>query len=174
MRNETFLIAGAVAALMATACDKVSSITGPEVPYAKRADALTSHTSTQDLPWDGPPVVPDPCNSDVVTITDGSTHFVFGSTSNINGIHLSISASSRGTGTGVEPDFLVYKVSDQTNDSFQDPVGLQSTLLDEERFLILAPQSVDNYIMHMVFKLTVNPNGDPTASFDHSFTECVG
>ncbi len=172
MRKEAFLIAGAAVALMAVACDKASSITGPEAPYAKRADALTSHISEQDVPWDI--VVTDPCNGDVVTITGGSTHFVFGSTFNINGIHLSMSVSSRGTGTGRPPDFFVYKVSDQTNDSEQEPVGPQFTMLDEERFLILAPKSADNYIMHMVFKLTVNANGIPTASFERSFTECVG
>ena len=172
MRNEAFLIAGAVAALMATACDKASSITGPEAPYAKRADALTSHTSTQDIPWDI--AMDDPCNGDFVTVTGGSTHFVFGSTFNTSGIHLSMSVSSRGTGTGLPPDSFVYKVSDQTNDSVQEPVGPQFTMLDEERFLILAPKSEDNYIFHMVFKLTMNANGMPTASVDRSFTECVG
>src|SRR5438552_15476026 len=140
MRNEAFLIAGAVAALMATACDKASSITGPEAPYGKRADALTSHTE-QDVPWDDIPAMIDPCNKDEITFTGGSTHFVFGSTFNTSGIHLSMSVSSRGTGTGLPPDSFVYKVSDQTNDSVQEPVGPQFTMLDEASFLILAPKS---------------------------------
>jgi hypothetical protein len=174
MRHETLLIAGAALVLTATACDKASSITGPEAPYAKRADALTSQISGLDVPWDIPMV--DPCNGDEVTITGGSTHFVFGGTysDNTGGVHISMKVSSRGTGVGLPPNFFVYKVSDQFNESVQNPVGPQFTWLDEERFLILAEKSEDNYILHTVFKLTMNANGIPTVYFDRAFTECVG
>src|SRR5438552_17020406 len=103
MRNEAFLIAGAVAALMATACDKASSITGPEAPYAKRADALTRHTE-QDVPCDDIPAMIDPCNKDETTFTGGSTPFVVGSAFNPSGTHLSMPARSRGTRTRLPPD----------------------------------------------------------------------
>ena len=51
MRNEAFLIAGAAAVLMATACDKASSITGPEVAYAKPAFDLGSGPIALDVPY---------------------------------------------------------------------------------------------------------------------------
>lgn len=40
--------------------------------------------------------------------------------------------------------------------------------------MVLAPKKADNYIMHLVFKYTVNAGGVPTASFERTYTKCVG
>jgi len=172
MRHETFLIAGAAAALMATACRKATSITGPDAPNALRADVLHEHDVVQDFPWATPEE--NPCNDDMVAVT-GSTHVVFSSTfDNSGGIHWSEHFSSRGTGVGAPPSSLNYTVSEQTTDSQQDPEGDQSTQLYEERLLVKASNPRMNYLRHTLFKLTINANGVPTAFFDRSFNKCDG
>ncbi|PYO06436.1 MAG: hypothetical protein DMD30_12660 [Gemmatimonadetes bacterium] len=177
MRNEAFLIAGAAAALMATACDKASNITGPEVAYAKPAFNLAagSHTVTQDDPW--LIATENPCNGEQVigNVVFGSSVDNSGGSSDplSGGFHVSISFSSHGSGTGA-PSLLAYKINDQTNESDQDPEGPQATEVFEEQLLVNAAKSELNYIRHTLFKITFNAEGIPTAFFDNSFTKCAG
>src|SRR5439155_7613376 len=179
MRNEAFLIAGAAAALMATACDKASSITGPEVADSQPRFAIGSHITEQDIPWTMDEE--NPCNHDVVATT-GTTHVVFGSSVDNSGgssdplsggFHVSISFSSHGSGTGAA-SLLAYKINDQTNEPDQDPEGPQATEVFEEQLLVNAAKSELNYIRHTLFKITFNAEGIPTAFFDNSFTKCAG
>src|SRR5438552_10286207 len=155
MRNEAFLIAGAAAALMAVACDKASSITGPEVADAEPRFAIGSQINEQDIPWTIDEE--NPCNHDVVSTT-GSTHLVWysrddnsGGVDNVTsaGMHLSISMSSHGSGMGA-PSLLAYKINDQNTESDQDPEGPQATELMEEQLLVNAAKSELNYIRHTV------------------------
>ena len=175
MRNEAFLIAGAAAALMATACDKASNITGPEVAYAKPAFNLAagSHTVTQDDPW--LIATENPCNGEQV-IGNGSTHIVMGSQfDNTGGLHVSIERSSSGSGVG-DVSGPGYTVSEQTTNSDKSLlVPEQFTWFDEDRLLINAPKSVDNFIMHVVWKVAITPpDFVPTISPNQFFMECVG
>jgi len=181
MRNEAFLIAGAAATLMATACDKASNITGPEVADAQPRFAIGSQINEQDIPWTIDE--PNPCLTppDVVTTT-GSTHLVWysrddnsGGVGNVTsaGMHLSISMSSHGSGVGA-PSLLAYKINDQNTESDQDPDGPQATVLMEEQLLVNAAKSELNYIRHTVFKITFNAAGIPTAFVDNTFTKCAG
>lgn len=170
MRHETLLIGGTILAVMAIACDKASSITGPEAPYAVRADALTSHLGEQDIPW--AVTEPNPCNDDVVT-SDGTAHFVFGSTvDNSGGTHLSTQFSFRGSGTGA-PSLLAYTLSEQQSTSEQQSVP-QDSWLEEEIVIVKPPRPELTYMRHMVFKFTMNATGIPTASFERSFNKCGG
>src|SRR5438445_2888030 len=116
MRHETLLIAGAAVALTTSACDKASSITGPEAPYAKRADTFTSHTSDWVMPVTI--VESNPCSSlPVETVTStGTAHFVIGSTFANGGIHISTEFGFRGSGTGV-PSGLAYTLTEQQSES---------------------------------------------------------
>ena len=69
-----------------------------------------------------------------------------------------------------------YTVSEQTTDSERDlPNPQQFTLFDEERLLINAPKSVDNFILHVVWKIEISPpDFVPTISPNQFFVECVG
>lgn len=173
MRRQTLVFTGAAAALLISACDKGPSITGPQNGSAGQPafSAIVSKTNEQDVPWAD--VEQNPCNNDMVTI-QGSTHFLFDFVFDDNGgYHISTRSNSRGTGVGF-PSTQTYKVKKEFTYSEQNPEGEQFTIRQEERLLILAPKSVDNYIRHMVFKLTLNANGVPTASFERSYTKCAG
>ena len=170
MRHERFLIAGAAVVLMAVACDNATSITGPDAPTALRADALTSHTSDQDVPL-LIQAEPNPCNDDVVT-SEGTAHFVFGSTTdNTGGEHLSTQFSFRGTGEGLPPESLDYTLNEQQSTSEQMP-GSATTWLEEWRVIVKPPKPELTYIRHIVFKITINANGMRTAAFERTFTKC--
>lgn len=173
MRRQTIVFAGAAAALLIAACDKAPSITGPQNgPAAQPAfDATVSKTNEQDVPW--AVVEQNPCNGDEVT-AQGSTHYLFDFVfDDTGGYHIYTRVNSRGTGIGV-PSTYTYKVSDLFTYSEQNPEGPQFTISQEQQVLMLAPKSADNYIRHMVFKLTNNANGLPTADFERSWTECRG
>lgn len=172
MRYRVVGLAGAFLALM-TACDQGPSIAGPSMQPATQPanQAIVSKTNEQDVPW--AQEEENPCTGDLVTM-QGTTHYLFNVVANENGgYHLYTRSNSKGTGLGA-PSGYTYKVSEEFAYSEQNPQGEQFTLHQVERLLILAPKSVDNYIRHMVFKLTVNANGVPTASFERAFTECRG
>ena len=175
MRHETFLIAGAAAALMATACDKVSSITGPEVADARPKFAIGSIINEWDMAWTIDE--PNPCITTIpveVVATTGSTHLVlYDRFDNSYGVHHSLSMSSHGSGVGA-PSLVPYKISDQNTESDQDPEGPQATELMEEQLLVNAAKSELNYIRHTVIKVTFNAAGIPTATVDNTFTKCAG
>ena len=65
------------------------------------------------------------------------------------------------------PGLLWFTDSQQTN-------GAGFTWRDERDVQMLGPRSVDNYMMHFVFKYTQNANGIPTVVFEKPTTKCVG
>jgi hypothetical protein len=173
MRRQTLVFTGAAAVLLIAACDKAPGIAGPQNEVATQPgfDALVSKTNEQDIPW--AIEEENPCNHDIVT-TSGSIHVLFGVVANENGgYHLSMRFNSKGTGIGL-PSGFTYKVSDEFTYSEQNPEGDQFTIRQEQQVLILGPRQVDNYVRHMVFKVTNNANGAPAADFVQSWTHCVG
>jgi hypothetical protein len=170
MRRCTALVAGAGMALLMVGCERASDVTAPE-PAAKPAlDALHQTTNEQDVPWAFEEQ--NPCNGDMVTST-GSSHFLFVTTfDDGGGYHLSSRVNSTGTGIGF-PSGITYSVKDDF--SYSEQTAVPGTSVRQEwDVMILGPRSIDNYIRHMIFKLTINNNGIPTASFDRTFTKCVG
>jgi hypothetical protein len=173
MRHERFWIAGAALVLIATACGDASSITGPPAPDAARPDALTSHTSTQDVPFTVEEVNPcAPPTTPIETVTsEGTAHFVIGSTTdNTGGIHLSTEFTFRGTGMGA-PSLLPYTLNEQQSTSEQEP-GSAITWTEEWRVIVKPPKPELTYMRHIMFKWTMNATGIPTASFDRMYTKC--
>lgn len=170
MRHHTAFAAAAGMALLMTACDRAPEIAGPERAAKPALDALHQTTNEQDIPWADEEQ--NPCNGDMVTIS-GVTHFLFVTTlDDGGGYHLSSRTNSTGTGVGT-PSLFTYKVKDDFAYSEQTSVP-GTTIRQEMDLLILAPRSIDNYIKHMIFKLTINALGIPTASFDNTTTKCVG
>jgi len=170
MRNEAFLIAGAAATLMATACDKASSITGPEVAYAKPAFDLGSGLIALDVPW--PIAETNPCNGDDVE-GQGKTHIVFNSTLDASGgTHFTFNITHSGSGVGLTSG-LTYRLVDNTTLSIQDPDPTIS-YKEEHQFVMVAPKPAVNYIQHVLIKFTFNANDMPTADVTWMFNKCDG
>lgn len=172
MRHVSVVLAGAVAALSIVACDRAPEIAGPQNNSISHPsyDALHNTTNELDVPWAD--VEQDPCTGDMVTIS-GVSHFLLVTTDDgSGGFHLSSTVNSTGTGLGF-PSTFVYNVKDDFSYSSQSTTA-GATILQEEDIMILGPRSIDNYIHHAIFKLTIDANGVPTASFDRSYTKCVG
>jgi hypothetical protein len=159
-------------ALFMVACERAPELTAPtRAPAKPSSQAIISQTNEKDVPW--AIEEQNPCNGDNV-VTEGSTHFLMHFGFNDDGTyHIDELSSSKGTGIGV-PSLGTYKVSEQFNYSEQNPSGDQFVVRQEERLLILAPKSADNYIRHMIFKFSADQNGVPTVDFESSFTKCVG
>jgi hypothetical protein len=171
MRNETFLIAGATAVLMATACDKASSITGPDNAYLKTAFDLQSGPIALDVPW--PVAETNPCSDDEVT-GQGKTHIVFNSTLDASGgRHDTFNITHSGSGVGL-PSGSNYHVVDNTTQSNQDPDGPQVTYKEEHQIVMAAPKPAVNYTRHVLIKFTINADGVPTADIAWMFNKCGG
>jgi hypothetical protein len=169
MRNEAFLIAGAAAALMAAACDKASSITGPEVAYAKPAFDLGSGPIALDVLW--PILQTNPCNGETVE-GQGKTHIVDNSSLDASGgVHNTFNISHSGSGVGLVTGSN-YRVVDNTTTSFQDPDPTMS-YKEEHQFVMVAPKPAVNYVQHVLIKFTFNANG-PTADVTWMFNKCDG
>jgi hypothetical protein len=171
MRYRIVVVGAALALVMA--CDQGTSIAGPKMQPAVQPafDATVSKTNEQDVLW--AVEEENPCNGDMVT-AQGSTHYVFGFLfDDTGGSHISTRVNSKGSGIGL-PSGSSYRVSDESTYSEQNPEGDQFTIRQERMVRMLGDRQVDNYTRHMVFKLTQNANGVPTASFERSWTKCDG
>jgi hypothetical protein len=159
-------------ALFVVGCERMNDVTAPASALAKPASAaIVDQTNERDVPW--AIEEQNPCSGDMVTTT-GLTHFLIHSSFDGNtGYHLDTRTNSKGTGVGI-PSLGTYKVSEQFSYSEENPEGPQFVIRQEERLIILAPKSTDNYIRHMIFKMSADQNGIPQVDFESSFTKCVG
>jgi hypothetical protein len=167
-----FILGSAVALTISlAACDKATTISDPGVVARQpSADALVSQTNERDVPWSD--VHQNPCTGDMVTVT-GTAHIIFHSVlDDSGGGHISTDTDVRGTGLGF-PSGMTYTVKDWFTDS-QQTNGSQFSWRDERDLMVMGARSVDNYIMHFVFKYTQNANGVPTVVFDRPTERCVG
>jgi hypothetical protein len=174
MKRLSVVPVAAVAALLMVGCERAPSIAGLEknLPANPAYDAFHDTSNEMDVAWP-PHEDTNPCTGDLVTIA-GSTHFLFVTTFDENGgFHVYTRANSTGTGTGV-PSLYTYNVKDETKETLQSNSGGAGGFSQEQDVTILGPRSVDNYIRHLVFKLQMNANGVPTASFTNSYNKCVG
>jgi hypothetical protein len=172
MKHLSVVSVATAATLLMVGCDRAQNIAGPQsnAPPSPSFDALHQTSNTMDIPWDSEEA--DPCTGDMVTIS-GVTHFLFVTTDDgSGGFHLSSRVNSTGTGLGA-PSGFTYNVKDDFSYMEQDMTpGTTARQVDDA--YVLGPRSVDNYIRHMVFKLTINALGVPTVTFDNSSTKCVG
>ena len=166
------VVSAAAAALLLVGCDRAPNIVGPQSnsPSSPSFDALHNTTNTMDIPWNT--VEPDPCTDDMVTVS-GVSHFLLITTDDgSGGFHLSSRVNSTGTGLGA-PSGFTYSVKDDFSYMEQDAIP-GTTVRQVDDAMILGPRSIDNYIRHMVFKITINGQGVPTVLFDNTSTKCVG
>lgn len=171
MRHERFWIAGAASVLMATACNDASSITGPRFANATPAFDLVSGPIALVVPW--PVAETNPCNGDEVT-GQGKTHIVFHSSLDASGgRHDTFDITHSGSGVGL-PSGSNYRVVDNTITSNQDPDGPQVTLKEEHQIVMAAPKPAISYTRHVLIKMTINADGEPTADVAWMFNKCRG
>ena len=166
-----YLLGSAVVfSLSLLACDQAPTISGPASVASPKADAVVSQTNERDFPWAD--VHQNPCTGDMVTMT-GNAHIIFHSVlDGSGGGHISTDTDVRGTGLGF-PSGFTYTVKDWFTDS-QQTNNSQFSWRDERDLMVMGPRSIDNYIMHFVFKYTQNANGVPTVVMDKPTERCVG
>ena len=161
-----------VAAVLIVGCDRAPSIAGPQSNSLSRPslDAVHNTTNSMDVPWADEE--DDPCTGDHVII-NGTTHFLFVTTTNENGnAHVMTNDWSDGTGLGV-PSLYTYKVMyDLLSDSQSIPPG--GIFHQHVDLKILGPRYIDNYIQSMDFMVKLDANGIPTVTRESSSTKCVG
>jgi hypothetical protein len=171
MRRYSVLATLVVAGLMATSCDRASSIAGPQALNTNPAFAIVfEKTNEQDVPWDEP--VTNPCNGEEVLLS-GSSHFLMHTWSdNSLGFHLSTSVTSKGTGLApLSGD--TYKASGETNYDAMVP-DPTATSRFEHQVVAIGPKQADNFVIHFGAKITFAATGMPTATYDHITTKCTG
>ena len=174
MKPLTLVGALAGAALFMAACDRATSIAGPQLspPSHPASEVIHSKTNEMDVPW-APDLIQN-CDGDPLVVT-GTTHVIMTETTDSNGgFHRSWRFISKGTGTAPPSVVAEYKIDEQTSDD-QNVQFPQGTYTNEQRLLVLAPAGEDNFIYHRITKFTFPANGGmPTASFDRSYVKCVG
>jgi hypothetical protein len=114
----------------------------------------------------------NPCNGEWVAI-EGTAHAIMHTLFDTGGgFHVTADMYYKGTGLGLSSG-IVYKIVDNTSEMSQspDPTGV---IRFEKQVVAVAPQQIDNFVIHVTAKLTVNANFVPTASFDHMTTKCTG
>lgn len=109
-----------------------------------------------------------PCTQEEITFT-GEIHGIFRTTLDGSGgfhevFHIQIHAMGTGS-TGTE-----YNFSDEITQQVNGKVGLEVTSVNS--FNIISKGSAPNLILFMQAHMTVNANGDVTASFDNFREDC--
>jgi hypothetical protein len=176
MRYRVVGLAGAALALI-TACDQGPSIAGPQMsPSTLHPSAvIQSKTNEMDVEWLDEV---QNCDNEPVFV-NGTTHVILTETvDDAGGFHRSWRFISKGSGVNVTNPLVLYRIDEQTGE-MQDEKYPQSTFTHEERLLVNAPKSEDNFIYHLIVKVVFPASTDPgdpqpSVMFDRSYAKCVG
>ena len=113
-----------------------------------------------------------PCAGETVVLT-GELHTVMSITENENGIHVRSHFQPMGV-SGVGPisgnKYQATGVTRQDMNTASDGFPVTQTFVNNFRIIGQGPGN--NYLVHAVFHVTVNANGEVTAQVDNSSTEC--
>jgi hypothetical protein len=140
--------------------------------FVGRTPALAAMISNQDFPTVGTDV--NPCTGETftysgffhvlthaTTTSDGSTHFGVDENSNVQGVD---ATGTRYVENGTESFTLIRQAGAPTPQVFEFPTT------DE----IISKGAAPNFYFHALTHITVNANGDVTASIDSISTSCQG
>jgi hypothetical protein len=174
MRVKGFVLTAALTTIGACAASDITGVSRANDLTAKGsrvANALTAGTNERDVPFTY--VGPNPCNGEGV-IMDGTAHYVMHTTLNTTGLtpgfHMENHVQWRADGTDVAQTKR-YSGLQETNEIIEVPDPTATTLTETDLH-INGAQRTDDFIMHLVAKITFNANGDPTAMFDKPTTRC--
>jgi hypothetical protein len=120
------------------------------------------------------PKLSNPCNGEVITVTQGSAHLHLEITTSSNGgFHADINGNLEGVkGTGsVGNSYTVTAWFHESTNSSSDSAFVFS---DGDVFHLLSSGSAPNADFSAVFHVTINANGDVTATVTDIRPKCVG
>ncbi len=120
------------------------------------------------------PTLFNPCNSEVITVTQGVAHLHLEITASSNGgFHIDINGNLEGVkGTGSLGNS--YTVTAWFHESTNSSSSSAFVFSDGDVFHLLSTGSAPNADAAGVLHLTINANGDVTASVDNMHFKCVG
>jgi hypothetical protein len=128
-----------------------------------RAEAVQNH----DVPLVSSIV--NPCNGETVTIT-GNGHEVDRVTVNGNTFHIGTHFDAGGVKGVGQTTGAKYSTNDVFNLDLNLAAGANETV--GEDFHLIGQGQVPNFVLHTLFHITINANGDVTSSFDNVSAEC--
>jgi hypothetical protein len=154
--------------IMALLAVTVLVITTPSLAYAK----ASTFTDTERFPVNDQFFVECAAGGEgeVVQWT-GEIQAVFHITfDSAGGVHLKIHGNAQGlSGTGLTTGDK-YQVTGASNIEFNSKVGLEQTI--GNNFHIIGPGKGNNFLLHELLHVTVNPDGTVTAFIDNIRAEC--
>jgi hypothetical protein len=142
-------------------------------PLQQQAYARAStFTDSERIPVDSEQFVPCAAGGEgeVVQWT-GETQNVFHLTfDSAGGVHLKLHVNGKGiSGTGLTTGDK-YQVTGAVNIEFNSKVGLEQTI--GINFHIIGPGKGNNFLLHELLHVTVNPDGTVTADVSNFRSEC--
>ena len=141
---------------------------GVSLGVATPALADTNGATTTDIPI-LPAVTPNPCNGDQVSYS-GEAHLVLHETVNNNTVHLMGHFTFQVD--GMDADGTAY-VGNGSNIEYLN-MAAGSTQSQVERFIFISKGSDPNFAATGHYHVTVDANGNVTASFDRLDLDCNG
>lgn len=119
---------------------------------------------------------PNPCTGEGITITGGSLQWVSHMTEDKGGgLHVSIRGNAQGVMAEGDITGRMYRLA---GDFWAEwnirPGGLPFTTTVVEVHNLVSSGASDNVVVHILWHLTVNPDGDVSAAVDSFRAECRG
>ena len=163
-----------VAVTLLAGCDAPVKVAGSSINptgLGIHPDAIVYLTNNRDVPFDI--TLSNPCNGDVLNVT-GSSHFVIQTAFDSNAkFHYISNTVTQGTGVGV-PSGVSYVINEHFKYMEQVPGDVASALVihQSDDWLVNAPKTENDFTLSQGFKITVDANGNPTATTENNSVRC--
>ena len=127
------------------------------------AEGTVNNTNEKDAPWPGFTET-HPCTGDVITFTDGNSHFVeHWGFDNLGGFHMTSNVISRGHGVGTSGK--QYTVFDQEKFSDQAPANPGGfIIMDKQEMRVSGPTKADDYVTVFQDRIVMDSQGNTTTT----------
>jgi hypothetical protein len=175
MDNTTFVVIVTVAALALLGVVAISIVTNPQQLLQQEAYATAAQTSTtvEKIPVDEIDFVPCAADGEGEEVhLAGKIRVVEHTTlDGDGGFHLKLHANDQGiSGTGLTTGDKYHRTG-ATNIELNGKVGAEETAGATFNFIGQGGNE-NNFLVHVLFHITVNPNGSVTAFVDILNVEC--
>ena len=162
-----------VALALLAGCDAPQKAAGPSVNPTElevHKEAIVYHTNERDVPFNM--TLSNPCNGDVLNVS-GSSHFVIQTAFDSNGgFHYNSNTVTKGSGVGT-PSGVAYVINEHFKFMEQVPGDVSGYVIhQQDNWLVNAPKSENDFTLMQGFKITVNNNGEPTATSENNSVKC--
>lgn len=141
-------------------------------PAPRSFAQATTVTTTESVPFSG--TVPNICNGEAVAFNGNLNIVNHVSTDASGGTHVRTHVNYQGvSGTGLTSG-AAYRVTSTINEVLNDNDGPQSSVTVVQSVNVIAQGPLPNFLMRVVFHVTINANGQTTTIVDNARVECRG